>query len=58
MLSRLALTSQQGWTEDEKDDEDSPSPGSTSGSDEDGARYGDEDDSGRLDGHASRAGEE
>ncbi|EJF60586.1 hypothetical protein DICSQDRAFT_87772 [Dichomitus squalens LYAD-421 SS1] len=44
-LSRLALTSQQGLTEDEKDDEDSPSPGSTSGSDDDGEGYGGEDES-------------
>ncbi|KAI1785177.1 hypothetical protein LXA43DRAFT_929347 [Ganoderma leucocontextum] len=30
-LSKLALTSHQTWTEDERDDEDSPSPASTSG---------------------------
>ncbi|OSD00134.1 hypothetical protein PYCCODRAFT_1414786 [Trametes coccinea BRFM310] len=41
-LSRVA--GKQTWTEDEKDDEDSPSPGSTSESEDGGTYYEDEDD--------------
>ncbi|KAL7280934.1 hypothetical protein ACG7TL_005883 [Trametes sanguinea] len=41
-LSRVA--GKQTWTEDEKDDEDSPSPGSTSESEDGGTYYQDEDD--------------